>query len=301
MAPSRPKNTKNAGTQKPTILAPICKHTSLHKSPCPQRSSLRKAVRESLLDLSAVAIVTTPPPSPPPVTSPSPAQRLPIPVLRINATAQRSSLRQALRKSSQDVAAIGTAATSPPTPSSTSSLSPKFTPVKSCPPSSPRSPLSTTPPPVKRRSSISSYIATIERSLPNSTPISPSPPSPSSSRKSTTPQTKRVKKSGEKLGREDTKEIGNTTETKAKNSCRESEHLEVVGQADINGIPTSRKGWYRVRSIIAESYNRNGNLAYFVDWEGYDPRTGIGWPGSWVSSKNVSEAAIREWKEKQTR
>ncbi|KAI0138700.1 hypothetical protein F4776DRAFT_65691 [Hypoxylon sp. NC0597] len=66
-----------------------------------------------------------------------------------------------------------------------------------------------------------------------------------------------------------------------------------------NGVLTSRKGWYRIRSIVAEARNEKGRLSYLVDWEGVDPRTGVAWPSSWVEAKNVSAAAIREWMELQ--
>lgn len=106
---------------------------------------------------------------------------------------------------------------------------------------------------------------------------------------------------GRKLECLDNKESDGSGRTGIDNGDERSEHPEVVDKTDINGIPTSRKGWYRVRSIITEAHDRNGHLIYFVDWEGHDPRTGIGWPGSWVNSKNVSEAAIREWQDKRTK
>ncbi|KAI0427349.1 hypothetical protein F5Y09DRAFT_316452 [Xylaria sp. FL1042] len=52
-----------------------------------------------------------------------------------------------------------------------------------------------------------------------------------------------------------------------------------------------RKGWHQVREITNEV---PGGL-YLVEWEGQDPRTGVKWPASWVKAQNVSESAIRDW------
>ncbi|KAI1339374.1 hypothetical protein F5Y15DRAFT_424073 [Xylariaceae sp. FL0016] len=62
----------------------------------------------------------------------------------------------------------------------------------------------------------------------------------------------------------------------------------------VNGVPTSRKGWYRIHGIVNES--RMGNqFVYLVEWAGRDPKPGIPWPDSWIDSKDVSKAAIKFW------
>ncbi|KAI1326697.1 hypothetical protein F5Y16DRAFT_225493 [Xylariaceae sp. FL0255] len=38
------------------------------------------------------------------------------------------------------------------------------------------------------------------------------------------------------------------------------------------------RGWHQIREIVMEA---RGGL-FFVEWEGHDPRTGVAWPGSWV-------------------
>ncbi|KAI1410601.1 hypothetical protein F5Y13DRAFT_167494 [Hypoxylon sp. FL1857] len=76
-------------------------------------------------------------------------------------------------------------------------------------------------------------------------------------------------------------------------------HAAATEEVDTNGIPTSRKNWHPLRSIIAETLNQNGRISYLVDWEGQDPRTGVSWPSSWVDAKNVSAAAVRAWKKSQ--
>ncbi|OTA98260.1 hypothetical protein M426DRAFT_117046 [Hypoxylon sp. CI-4A] len=62
------------------------------------------------------------------------------------------------------------------------------------------------------------------------------------------------------------------------------------------GVASSRKGWHDVRSIGAEIRCADGTIRYLVGWEGVDTRTGQAWPDSWVEEKNVSKAAIHEWK-----
>ncbi|KAK6949897.1 hypothetical protein Daesc_008220 [Daldinia eschscholtzii] len=287
------KGMKDADAKMPAALAPVAKH-ALQKSTCPQRSSLRRAVRESLLDLSAVATITTPL-SPQPLFPSSPPSAPLALGSRINTATRRSSLRRALKESLRDVAAIGSVATiitsSPPTPS--------FTSVASSAPSSP-SPLtnpSTIPPTCSPPTP--SFVSTTARSSHDTTQsptfISPLP----SSKKPRILHKRRPKHLSRKLNYSDTKRNKSLKRTELDRGHERSENLEVVDKPNINGIPTSRKGWYRVRSIINEAHDINGHLIYFVDWEGHDPRTGIGWPGSWVNSKNVSEAAIREWQDKQ--
>ncbi|KAI0114738.1 hypothetical protein F4814DRAFT_448575 [Daldinia grandis] len=275
MAPtSHPKGTNGAEAHKPTALAPITKH-ALKKSIHPQRSSLRKAVRESLLDLSAIATITTPLPSSQALFLPSPSSSTSTSASRINATTQRSSLRRALKESLRDVAAIRTVATITATSSSTlptPPITPGFVSVKSSSPSSPYPPVNT-----PEISSIHSSASPPNYITARSSPDSASAPT---------------------LGY---KESDDSRRAESDSGHERSEHQEVAGKTNINGIPTSRKGWYRVRSIITEGHDRNGHLIYFVDWEGHDPRTGVSWPGSWVDSKNVSEAAIHEWQGKRTK
>lgn len=47
-------------------------------------------------------------------------------------------------------------------------------------------------------------------------------------------------------------------------------------------IPTECKNWYRIKGIINEA-SRDGKTSYLVQWEGYDPSTGVDWPAEWVS------------------
>ncbi|KAI1121553.1 hypothetical protein F5Y10DRAFT_288326 [Nemania abortiva] len=60
---------------------------------------------------------------------------------------------------------------------------------------------------------------------------------------------------------------------------------------DLQSIAT-RRGWHQVRGIINEV---PGGL-YLVEWEGRDPRTRVKWPASWVQAKNVSASAVHDWK-----
>ncbi|KAI1477828.1 hypothetical protein F4774DRAFT_427010 [Daldinia eschscholtzii] len=287
------KGMKDADAKMPAVLTPVTKH-ALRKSICPQRSSLRRAVRESLLDLSAVATITTPLNSQPLFLS-SPPSAPSAPGSRINTAIRRSSLRRALKESLRDVAAIGSVATIITSPPPT----PRFISAESSAPSSP-SPL-TNPPmtPPTYSPPTPPFVSTTAKSSHDATPslpfISPLP----SSKKPRTLQKRHPKHLSRKLNHSDTKGNKSSKRTELDKRHERSENLEVVDKPNINGIPTSRKGWYRVRSIINEAHDINGHLIYFVDWEGHDPRTGIGWPGSWVNSKNVSEAAIREWQDKQ--
>ncbi|KAI0904418.1 hypothetical protein F4823DRAFT_628639 [Ustulina deusta] len=57
---------------------------------------------------------------------------------------------------------------------------------------------------------------------------------------------------------------------------------------------SARNGWHQVREIANEAPNG----LYLVEWEGLDPRTGVKWPASWVMAKDVSESAIRHWEER---
>ncbi|KAI1114549.1 hypothetical protein F5Y14DRAFT_163406 [Nemania sp. NC0429] len=59
-------------------------------------------------------------------------------------------------------------------------------------------------------------------------------------------------------------------------------------------IPTSKRGWYRVQNIV----NETPSGLYLVEWEGRDPRTGAKWPASWVDAKNISASALYEWEKK---
>ncbi|KAI4863969.1 hypothetical protein F4820DRAFT_354282 [Hypoxylon rubiginosum] len=68
--------------------------------------------------------------------------------------------------------------------------------------------------------------------------------------------------------------------------------------AHTNGTPAPRRGWYRVRAIVAEASGRDGRRKYLVDWEGRDPRSGGPWPNTWVDAKNVTRSAKREWEDK---
>ncbi|KAI1419974.1 hypothetical protein F5Y12DRAFT_788636 [Xylaria sp. FL1777] len=59
-------------------------------------------------------------------------------------------------------------------------------------------------------------------------------------------------------------------------------------------LASARKGWHQVREITNEV---PGGL-YLVEWEGQDPRTGVKWPASWVKAENVSESAIYDWEKR---
>ncbi|KAI2612003.1 uncharacterized protein GGS25DRAFT_101694 [Hypoxylon fragiforme] len=69
----------------------------------------------------------------------------------------------------------------------------------------------------------------------------------------------------------------------------------VASEAQDSGIFTGRPGWYRIRSIIAEAHAHDNRLLYLVDWTGYDYRTGMAWPSSWIDARYVTTAAINEW------
>lgn len=56
-------------------------------------------------------------------------------------------------------------------------------------------------------------------------------------------------------------------------------------------IPTQRKNWYRIRGIISEA-SRGGKTRYLVEWDGYDPSTGMDWPAEWVSDVAASLSSI---------
>ncbi|KAI1804329.1 hypothetical protein F4811DRAFT_285735 [Daldinia bambusicola] len=304
MAPtSRSEGIKATDTQKLAALAPTAKG-ALRKSTYPQRSSLRRAVRESLLNLSAVAIITTPPLSPQPLFLPSPTSVPSTTGLVSNATAQRSSLRRALKESLRDVAAIGTLTmitpSRPPTLSLTPPITSGFISAESSPQLSPSSLANTsTIPPASLPTP--SLILTDTRSSLNSTSTPTFISSLLSNKKPRISQKQRIKHIRGKLSYSDIKENKSPGCTKLGKGYERSGYMDVMDKPNTNGIPTSRKGWYHVRSIINEAHDVNGRLIYFVDWEGHDPRTGIGWPGSWVNSKNVSEAAIREWEDKQNK
>ncbi|KAI0382688.1 hypothetical protein F5Y04DRAFT_279464 [Hypomontagnella monticulosa] len=211
-----------------------------HKYAYPQRSSLRRAVKDSLRDSPATLTLQTPPstPLPSPSTASHDARH-----------GRRSSLRLALRQSLHGSDAVASVATPPSTPS----------PVPATP-TTPSTPAFATP---TRRSA---------RLL--------------SQKKSQCQLRTSLDSSHSNGSNEDSQELN---ETEAD-----------VPEPNVNGIPTSRKGWYRVREIFAEARDRNGKLIYFVVWEGIDPRTGFSWPGSWVDAKKVSATAIREFKEKQS-
>ncbi|KAI1465203.1 uncharacterized protein F4812DRAFT_136492 [Daldinia caldariorum] len=304
MAPtSHSKVITASDTQKPAVLVPTAKR-ALRKSTCPQRSSLRRAVRESLLDLSAVATIPTPPHSRQPLFLPPPTSAPSTTGLVSNATAQRSSLRRALKESMRDVTPIGSLAaithSPPPTLSLTPPITPGFISVESSPQSSPSSLANTsTMPPASLPTP--SLIPTDTRSPLNSTSTPTSISPLLSNKKPRISQKQHRKQLRGGLNYADIKGSKSLGCTKLEKGCEQSEHMDVMDKPDTNGVPTSRKGWYHVRSIINEAHDVRGRLIYFVDWEGQDPRTGIGWPGSWVNSKNVSEAAIREWRNKQNK
>ncbi|KAI0805364.1 hypothetical protein GGR55DRAFT_292413 [Xylaria sp. FL0064] len=78
---------------------------------------------------------------------------------------------------------------------------------------------------------------------------------------------------------------------------------DILGNRNLSRNPDSaqsapaRKGWHQVREITNEV---PGGL-YLVEWEGQDPRTGVKWPASWVKAENVSESAICDWNERKHR
>ncbi|KAI1378436.1 hypothetical protein F4677DRAFT_394952 [Hypoxylon crocopeplum] len=315
MAPMRkPKLADGAAAKKPAVLGPAtqARHASRKYSP-PQRSSLRRAIQESLLELPGVPANSDPLPSTPlPFSSTTKsrticpqrsslrralqASRQDLPTI-ITASAavvarplpsspQRSSLRQALRESKRDLSITTSIGTPFPTLSTTSSLSlsQSAKPTLS-PPSSLASTLTilTTPP--------------SSTPPPGSTTTSLSPGTPSTSA-STTPWMRNRSKSAQQDYRGlKGSQIG---PPKGNNGSRNKNNAVVAAgksKVDNNSI-ASRKGWYRVRCIIAEARNPDGRTVYLVDWEGCDPRTGTGWPGSWVNARDVSTAAIRDWQER---
>ncbi|OTA76187.1 hypothetical protein M434DRAFT_18524 [Hypoxylon sp. CO27-5] len=239
MAPLKNSNsTIDATSQKPAVLGPETKaRRVLPKHSHAQRSSLRKAIQESLLDPSAVAASTAPPPDLAPQSSHTP---------------QRSSLRQAIKQSLQDTTATAALTTSLASPSLTLTSPSKLTSGTDSAQSIPSTPAATSQTPA-------------------------TPPSASSS----------------------LSELSNGSDYAPDGSEGGGHGPAAVTNVGTNGALPSRKGWYRVRSIIAESRNQKGALIYLVDWEGLDPRTGVAWPSSWVNANNVSAAAIREWKASQ--
>ncbi|KAI1247044.1 hypothetical protein MGN70_010929 [Eutypa lata] len=49
-----------------------------------------------------------------------------------------------------------------------------------------------------------------------------------------------------------------------------------------------RGGWHGIKEIVGEGRER-GSLVYLVEWEGSDPNTGVMWPCSWVSHFEPNE------------
>ncbi|KAI6085570.1 hypothetical protein F4821DRAFT_149267 [Hypoxylon rubiginosum] len=72
-----------------------------------------------------------------------------------------------------------------------------------------------------------------------------------------------------------------------------------TANANTNGVPTLRSNWYHIRAIVAEARTIDGRLEYLVDWEGRDPRSGMPWPETWVSARDVTKTAIRAWEKRQ--
>ncbi|KAI1201174.1 hypothetical protein F5X97DRAFT_290558, partial [Nemania serpens] len=69
------------------------------------------------------------------------------------------------------------------------------------------------------------------------------------------------------------------------------------GKDNSQSISSARKGWYQVQNII----NETPSGLYLVEWQGRDPRTGAKWPASWVEAKNISPSAIHEWEKRDDR
>ncbi|KAI0840333.1 hypothetical protein F5Y06DRAFT_237524 [Hypoxylon sp. FL0890] len=298
MAPIKNSNsTAGATSQKPVVLGPVPKaRRVLPKYSHAQRSSLRRAVQESLRDPSAVAAFNTPPS---PISHPS--SRLSSSVSRGNAIPQRNSLRRALRESLRNVTATPAVATPSALPSLTQTLtqtssSDSISSIDSV--SSALSTPATTPlTSITPLLSASPFPAATAARSPSTTSTSTLASSLRSSRSSVPPQYGGQHVSDSSLAGSDISEGSKDDYGRLLNESEDERrgHAAATGEVDTNGIPTTRKGWYRVRSIIAEMPNQNGRLTYLVDWEGRDPRTGLGWPSSWVDVKNVSAAAIREW------
>ncbi|RYP08018.1 hypothetical protein DL764_002164 [Monosporascus ibericus] len=55
--------------------------------------------------------------------------------------------------------------------------------------------------------------------------------------------------------------------------------------------------WWEIKDILDERRHR-GVVQYLVEWEGTDPRTGQPYEPGWEPSKNVTEVAIKAWREK---
>ncbi|KAI2636531.1 hypothetical protein GGS26DRAFT_499682 [Hypomontagnella submonticulosa] len=193
---------------------------------------------------------------------------------KVAATARRSSLRRAIKESLRDRNAVPSATTPPSTLSRTLSSSSSI--AKKSASAAPSS-LASAP----RTRSLST--AATANSSPSSTKTSPSTTPSRRSRRQLA-----LKQSRRQLGNK----LGSAHPSYSSQGAQED-------KVDTNGILTSRKGWHRIREILAEARNQDGHLIYFVDWEGSDPRTGVSWPGSWVNANNVSATAVREWKDKQ--
>ncbi|KAI1102928.1 hypothetical protein F4804DRAFT_311572 [Jackrogersella minutella] len=256
MAPTRnPKPATGAADQKPAALATVAKaRRVLPKKSHAQRSSLRLAVQKSQCDATAVAaptvIVNTPSSS---LNSSQSSHSSLASALVSPATPQRSSLRQALKESLQGLAP-------PTTPSQTL-------------PSSPPDSVSTTD---------SIFSTARSTSSPSTAPPTPSPSTTSASPFASSPSSIRSKL--QRYINQRQSQLSQDSESdhnESKNGRRKE--AKATAKADKNGIPTSVKGWYQVRSIITEMRNKKGGLMYLVDWEGVNPRTGVAWPSEWVS------------------
>ncbi|KAI2615232.1 hypothetical protein GGR54DRAFT_642507 [Hypoxylon sp. NC1633] len=309
MAPTR--NPRVSTVQTPTVLAPSTKKgCASRKYAYPQRSSLRRAIQESLQG---------------PITE-SPSSSSSTSSLRIHPHSQRSSLRLAIQESLRDlspvssgpISTITTPRPSPPPPQRCS-LRQALKESLRC---NSTAPVIMTPPftsPAPPSGSISDSHPATPRpaailSTPPPPPITPplsvaSPPTTSTSasaynsfrlcirsRSNTeaheqrqSPKDSVEQRHFRRTGSKDGDQNGNHG-----HSCNE-DTAKVADRANENGIAANRKGWYVVRSIVAEARKRDGRLVYLVDWEGHDPRTGIGWPSSWVDAKDVSAAAVHEW------
>ncbi|GAW11863.1 hypothetical protein ANO14919_012160 [Xylariales sp. No.14919] len=296
----------------------------------PQRSSLRRAIRESLTETDASHENSSHYPELDPAQSPvlsighakksnDETQKRAVRDSRrlsFNSKPQRSSLRRAIRESqhttvqcnayvdttSDDERSFGhniilkdtirenlirrngtviSVSASPSATSSDISLTPMNREYIGEPPSrlshtSSTSSLTASPPPSTLMKS-----SPLETLQPWEGPTPSSPPPKLSSYLISTPETR------DKLG--SPTHVGGRT-VPADRSILDDGKLR-SGPIGSQPITTSKGCWHEVREIINEV---PGGL-YLVVWEGRDPRTGVKWPASWVKAKNVSASAIHDW------
>ncbi|KAI1454917.1 hypothetical protein F4805DRAFT_460292 [Annulohypoxylon moriforme] len=303
MAPTRPPDDANGSdNQKPTALATVAKAKRvLPKYSHSQRSSLRLAIQDSLRESTtadnADADATTHLSSTTTSQSLSSSVETSISPSNADLAPRRRSMRQTLKASLRIDTSTTTTINYPASPSTPSlSLSGSTVGLNSIP-STPTT-VATTPRTPATPFSTSSFTTATSTPSPIVTPSK-------ATRKSALQRPKRqhkAKVTGDDSDNDSSlSDPDSDSEYEDKDKRRQFARVDDPDRPNANGIATPFKGWYRIKTIVTESRNQSGGLIYLVDWEGVDPRTGISWPSSWVESKNVSVAAIREWNDFKSR